>query len=128
MMDTITPARLPVIMERNDNFFSMAFRRRGCIFCSGMIDLLRSDCNSVGAPNSPANAGNKMEVGKPIGEEIGTVRIIIPKMPERKKTKQANNIPRSDEKEHCCITPDICAFSVAIIRMTIAIRTQTIAS
>jgi hypothetical protein len=52
----------------------------------------------------------------------------MPKIPERTKTKAANNIPRIEGNLPELLKSVIRVFSVVIMRMTIARSTQTITS
>ena len=128
MIDTSIPARLPVIIDNIEDLFSSAVSVSFSIFCSGITGFVISELRSVGIPNSPASAGNNTGASSPIGESREKSRITRPKTPERKNTNVANNIPETAGRIPLAPKSSIFAFSVASIRIDIAISIQTMIS
>lgn len=128
MIDTSIPARLPVIIDKIEDFFSSAVSVSFSIFCSGITGFVINELRSVGIPNNPARAGNKTGASSPIGESREKSRITRPKMPERKNTNVANSIPETAGRIPLAPKSSILAFSVASMRIDIAMSIQTMIS
>ena len=128
MMDTRTPARLPVTIDKTDDFLVFLSSRGFSIICSGITGFVISEVKRVGVPKSPASAGNKTGDDNPIGESRGKSSITMPKIPERKNTNVANNIPTIEGVMPFVPKSSILPFSVAIISIEIAINTHSMIS
>jgi len=98
IIETRTPPKLPVIIDKMEDFLVLLSKRGSSIICFGITGFVIRDSKRVGVPNKPARAGNKTGEDKPIGESTGTPKIIIPKIPDKKKTNKANIIPEIDGK------------------------------
>jgi len=93
--ETSMPARLPVITEIIDAFFSFLSNLIFSITCNGIFGFVIIDVSSVGSPKSPASAGKRTGEDIPIGESTGQSNITSPKMPEITNIKAANKIPKT---------------------------------
>ena len=82
----------------------------------------------VGVPKSPASAGNKTGDDNPIGESTYISKTIMPKIPDNIKTNKAKNIPKIEGKTPLLSNNSILLFSVPIIRIDIAIKTNNMIS
>lgn len=128
MIETRTPAKDPVIIDKIPDFFVVASSEGFTIFCFGIFGFVISDVSRVGKPNKPDNAGNNTGESSPIGDETGRSSATNPNMPERMKRNSAKIMPRIAGKIPVVPKSVILPFSVAIIRMVIARRTKNIIS
>ena len=128
IIDTSIPPQLPVIIDKDDDFLVFLSKTGSSISCSGIKGLVNNEVSNVGIPKRPANAGNRTGDDIPIGESTGTSKIIMPKNPDRRKTKTANNMPKTEETAPPAPKILILAFSVPIIRIEIASKTQNMIS
>lgn len=123
MMDTRIPAAEPVVIDRIDAFFSLWELFDSSRVCLGILGFVAKDVRSVGSPNKPESAGKRTGESSPIGEPTGRSKAINPNIPERKKRNVANIIPRMAGVIPLSVMSLIFPFSVAAIRMVIAMRT-----
>lgn len=125
MIETSIPARLPVIIEINVLAFSLI--TGFSTICSGILGLVIYECIRVGIPNNPANVGNRIGAGKPIGEHTLILFKIMPNTPDNMKTKAAMSNPKIlFILVFLTLNRSIFAFSVVIIIIEIAIKTHGI--
>jgi hypothetical protein len=128
MIDTRIPPKLPVVTERKQDFLVFVSREGSIIFCFGITGFVIREVIKVGVPKRPESAGNRTGDERPIGESTGTSKIKSPKKPERMKTNKAKSIPAIEEETPFFLKMSIFAFSVPIIRIEIAIKTNSIIS
>lgn len=88
-----------------------------------MNGFVASDVKSVGSPKSPESAGKSTGESSPMGDSTLILRATIPKKPDNIKRKNANPIPRNAGIFPLNPKSVMRAFSVAIIRIDIAINT-----
>ena len=124
IIETRIPPRLPVITDNDDDFLVFLSNTGSSIVCFGITGLVIREVSNVGVPNRPASAGNKTGEESPIGELTGTLKIIIPKKPDKINTKIAKDMPTKDGAMPPFFNRSIRAFSVPIIRIEIASKTK----
>ena len=96
--------------------------------CFGMVGCVASEVRSVGRPKSPESAGKSTGESSPMGDSTLISSAMMPNIPERMKRKSANPIPRNAGVFPLNPKSVMRAFSVAIMRMDIAMRTYSMMS
>jgi len=128
IIETRMPAAEPVVIERIEDFFSFCDRSDSVRFCSGIFGFVANDVRSVGSPKRPERAGKRTGESNPMGDCTGRSNARMPKIPERKKRNVAKIIPTIEGKSPLSVISFIFPFSVAIMRMVIAMRTKSMMS
>lgn len=90
-----------------------------------MAGLVASDASSVGRPKSPTKAGKRTGAGSPMGDCGVMLKMMRPKMPERRKTRRAKSMPAAAGSFPFVPSSAMRHFSVPIMMATTARRTQT---
>ena len=128
MIDTRTPAKLPVITDKIVYFLVFLSSLGSSMICSGITGFVINEVKSVGVPKRPAKAGNNTGDENPTGESNGISKITRPTTPDRMKTKMAKSIPKIEGARPFNPKSAILPFSVAIISIGIATKTHSMIS
>ena len=80
IIDTRIPPKLPVITDKEQDFFVDSSRTGSLIVCVGIAGFVIRDVIKVGVPKRPESAGNNTGDESPIGDSTGTSK--------NKKTKK----------------------------------------
>lgn len=123
IIETSSPANEPVIIDRIPPFFVLLSNFGSSIICFGMLGCVAREVSRVGRPNNPDSAGKRTGEFNPMGDSTAISKMMRPKIPERRKTNNANPIPFMVGSIFFVEFSGILAFSVPIIKIVIQIKT-----